>query len=432
MPSDSPEMPDEAGLRRRVDHLFRQQAGEMVAALTRIFGVERLELAEDVVQEALLEALRRWRYTGVPDNPAGWLVRVARNRALDAIRRRGTLAERESELERWAREAERASIRDAAAPPVEEIRDDALRMMFTCCHEDLAETSRVALTLKILCGFGVPEISRAFLTPEPTIAQRLVRAKRRLRDLHPEFELPAPEDLPARLDSVMGVLYLVFNEGYASHRGPDLVRSDLVRESIRLTKLLLDHPATAQPKVHALLALMLFQGARLPARVGALGELLILEEQDRTQWDAGMIRAGFAHLERARAGEELSAVHLEAAIAAVHAQATRYDRTDWTRILELYDLLMDLHPTPVVALNRAVAVACVEGDEAGLRALEAIEGHRSMREYYLLPATRGELCRRLGRKDEAARCFREALGCAGSEPERSLLEQRLASCRASE
>jgi RNA polymerase sigma-70 factor (ECF subfamily) len=391
-----------------VDHLFRREAGRMVAGLTRIFGPANLDLAEDVVQEALLQALRLWPFRGVPDNPTGWLVQVAKNRALDALRRNASLASKEEDIRTWA-----ATLTGHGETEM----DDQLRLIFICCQSAVPPEARVALTLKTVGGFGVPEITRAFLAKEATVAQRLVRAKHRLQQAKPPFEVPPPRELPAALDSVLEVLYAMFNEGYSTHRGEELVRRDVCHEAIRLARLVADHPALDTPKAHALAALLHLQGARLAARVDSEGNLLLLSEQDRSTWDRGMIAAGFRHLDRSARGDELSVYHLEAGIAAAH----NADETDWPEILRLYDLLLDLKPSPVVALNRAVALAMVEGPEAGLAALAPIR----LDNYYLLPATEGELHARAGHREQAAEAFRRSLELICPEPVRRWLAERL-------
>jgi RNA polymerase sigma-70 factor (ECF subfamily) len=346
-------MRDASDTRQLVDHLFRDRAGQMVAWLTRIFGPAHLELAEEVVQDALVKALQQWPYSGVPENPAGWLFRVARNGALDALRR----DQRSFRLKTEAA----ASVHDVATladsisldGPLE---DDELRMVFLCCHPELSRDARVALSLKTVCAFSVPEIARAFLVPEATVAQRLVRARRQLRDTNAQFDLPSGSALTARLDSVLEVIYLLFNEGYAAHGGDDLVRLDLCREGLRLARLVADSPATAAPPAHALTALIAFQTARLPARVDASGEMVLLEDQDRRLWDPRLISLAFRHLERSADGNVMTAYHVQAGIAAAHAGAADADATPWTAIMRLDDLLR-INPSPVVALNRAVAVA---------------------------------------------------------------------------
>ena len=415
-------MSDAATVPGLVEHLFRREAGRLLAGLGRRLGVEHLDLAEEVVQDALVQALRQWPYRGVPPNPAAWLARAAYSRALDRLRRRATFERVRAELERRAHAAE-------SAPPDAddgETLDDQLAMIFACCHPALVPEARVALTLKAVCGFGTAEVGRAFLLDEPTVAQRIVRAKRLLRDDGIAVTVPPPAELPDRLDSVLQVLYLLFNEGYSAHQGDDLVRHDLCEEALRLGLLLTRRPDTALPKAHALVALMFFQASRLPARTDDSGELLLLAEQDRSKWDQRLIHAGLRHLDRAGAGDELTTYHVEAGIAAVHAQAPSDDATDWPRLLWLYDQLWEQSPTPVVALNRAVALARVEGPAAGL---DALEPHAwALRGYYLLHATRADLLLRLGRSAEAGEAYRAALACRCSEPERRFLQGRLQAC----
>ena len=397
----------ERDINQLVDHLFRREAGRMVAGLTRIFGPARLDLAEDVVQEALIQALRTWPFRGVPANPVGWLVQVAKNRALDALRRDTSLASKEEDIRTWA----------AARVQEETEMDDQLRLIFICCQAAVPPDTRVSLTLKTVGGFGVPEIARAFLAKEATVAQRLVRAKHRLQQEKPPFEVPPPRELPAALDSVLEVLYAMFNEGYSTHRGEELVRRDICHEAIRLSHLVAGHPALDTPKAHALAALLHLQGARLGSRVDSEGNLLLLSEQDRSTWDGALIAAGFSHLDRAARGDELSVYHLEAGIAAIHTG----EETDWPEVLRLYDLLQERKPSPVVALNRAVALSMVEGPEAGLAALAPIH----LDDYYLLPATEGELHARAGHLHEAAEAFSKALSMTCPEPVRRRLTERL-------
>jgi RNA polymerase sigma-70 factor (ECF subfamily) len=405
-----------------VDHLFRHEAGRMLAALARLFGLANLDLAEEVVQDAMVQALRQWPFRGIPTNPAAWLMQTARNKALDILRRRAILRRQEYDLDSRA-----AAF---AEPAGDEIVDDQLSIIFACCHPALPPEARVALTLKSVGGFGVAEIVRAFLSQETTIAQRLVRAKRRLVDERIALEVPPPGELPGRLDSVLQVIYLLFNEGYAAYQGEDLVRKDLCAEAIRLASLLLARAETARPKVHALLALMLLQASRLPARQDAEGNLLLLAEQDRSLWDQQLIAEGFRHLERAAVGDELTEYHVQAAIAACHASAASYGATDWRQMLALYDQLLALAPSPVASLNRAVALAMIEGPEEGMAALDAIQHNPALRGYYLLPAMRADLLLRLGRREEAAKCYREALTSPCTEPERRFLLRQLARCRA--
>ncbi len=409
-----------------VDHLFRSAAGQMVSYLTRLLGPEHLELAEEVVQESLLKALQLWPHSGVPENPSGWLFQVARNAALDAVRRNRLLEEKAPQLISELQQgftvpspAENAST--------EQLRDDELRMLCLCCHPELSRDARVALSLKMVGGFGVGEIARAFLAAEPTIAQRLVRAKRQIREQRLSLELPEGAALAARLDAVLEAIYLIFNEGYTAHAGAELVRQDICREALRLAHLLADSPL-ATPQVHALVALIAFQAARLPARVDDSGELVLLDDQDRNLWDQKLIALGFRHFGLAAEGKELTAYHVQAAIASTHAQASTPQATDWAAILALYDQLYALNPSPVVALNRAVALAKLEGAAAALPAVESLARDPALANYYLLPAVRGHLLLELGHRTEAAHAFQEALALPCSEPERRFLRRKLAEC----
>jgi RNA polymerase sigma-70 factor (ECF subfamily) len=406
-----------------VDHLFRSRAGQMVAWLTRIFGPAHLELAEEVVQDALLKALQQWPYSGVPDNPGGWLFRVARNGALDALRRHSAFREREQEIA-----ADLRSASDTWQPGESAIEDDELRMVFMCCHPALPQDARVALSLKTVGGFSVQEIARAFLTADATIAQRLVRAKRVLREQRVGLDLPQGSDLAARIDSVLEVIYLLFNEGYNAHAGEDLIRDDVWEEALRLGRLvaLSAHVGAAVPAAHALVALMAFQAARLPARVDENGEMVLLEDQDRARWNRRLVALGFAHLERSAEGPALTAYHLQAAIAAVHAQTENPHETRWRDILSLYDDLVALNPSPVILLNRAVAVSRVGGPAEGLDALLPLEPDPALANYYLLPSVKGRFLAELGDYDGAAACYREALNRPCTEPERRFLLRKLA------
>ncbi len=409
-------------VRREVDHLFRRSFGRMVATLTRHFGPENLDLVEDVVQDSLIRALRSWAFKGIPKHPEGWLLQVARRRAIDVLRRSARLERHKEAIRRWSEEPPVAEL------PNEGIREDVLRMMFTCCHPDIPADARVALTLKTVGGFGVGEIARAFLTREATVYQRLARARTRIQSRGIPFAVPEPEELGDRLESVLNVLYLMFNEGYLASRGADLIREDMANEALRLGGELLRYAPTSMPKVHALMALMSFLHARAKARTDDEGDLLLLADQDRGRWDRGAIARGFAYLEQSARGEESSDFHLQAGIAACHVAAEDFESTDWSRILELYDRLLARNPSPVIALNRAVAVAMVQGAEQGLAACDSIPDQSTMSGYYLLAATKGELLRRAGRHSEAVRSFREALDLASSDPERRFLGRRIREC----
>ncbi len=406
-----------------IEHVFRRHYRRLVARLTRVFGPQRLDLVEDVVQEALLRAMHTWPFHGTPDDPEAWLGRVARNLALSVIRH-GKLAESKADDLRVL--AERRMPADVE--PDGAVADDSLRMMFTCCHPALPADARVALTLKTLCGFGSREIASALLQKEATIAQRLTRAKAKLQRESVAFEVPGPAEMSSRLDSVLEVIYLVFNEGYRAHRGADLVREDLVCEAIRLAKALTNEREIDRPKVHALLALMLFLGARIGARTGDTGELLTLAEQDRSKWDKTWLGAATTEFGRAIAGDELTPFHVEAAIASLHAAARSYEETDWGRILARYDELVSLSASPIVRLNRAVALAQVDGPESALVELERLESTGVLSAYALLPVTQAHLMWRAGDHARAAAHYRVALELPCTDPERNLLERRLAAC----
>jgi RNA polymerase sigma-70 factor (ECF subfamily) len=419
-------MPKDAGANvgQTVEHLFRHEAGKIVAALTGIFGLRNLELAEDALQEALLKALRQWSYGNLPPNPAAWLMEVAKNRALDVVRRDARFREKQDAI--VAAIDEHPALSGLPGTMMsDEIRDDQLRLIFACCHPALPSEARIALTLKTLCGFGVGEIGRAFLATTDTIAKRLTRARDRLRQAKVAFEIPGGPELSERLDSVLDVLYLLFNEGYNASQGSDVIRHDLCDEAIRLTTLLTENPATDTPKTHALLALFLFQAARFPARVDDVGEILLLQDQDRALWHREMIHEGMAHLERAAVGHEASSFHLQAGIASCHCLANSYDETDWARILSLYDLLSKTSRSPVVALNRAIAVGKVRGAAAGLEALDAIKNEKTLQRYYLFYAVRAELCTELGRHDQARANYEQALTFTELPAERNFLLREL-------
>ena len=411
-----------------VDHLFRREAGKMVAVLTRAFGFDHLQVAEDAMQEALLKAVRTWGLGGVPRDPSAWLMRVAKNRALDIVRRETNFRRKEKELVAFLEQ------RSASAPDNyqfdEEIRDDQLRLIFACCHPELPREAQVALTLKSLCGFGEREIAAAFLASGAAIAKRLVRARQRIREKEITLEIPAGPELASRLDGVWQTLYLLFNEGYKASHGDDLVRKELCDEAIRLTEILAEHPAGDQPKTHALLALMLLNAARLPARADAEGNMLLLAEQDRSLWDSAMIARGLAHLNRSAAGEEVSEFHLQAGISACHCAAPNYAATDWSRILYLYDMLIEVNQSPVVALNRAVAISHLKGPKAALAAIAAISPRDVLEGYYLYYAVLAHLHYMTDDIAQAAVGFSRALELTDLTSEQVFLRRRLAECKA--
>jgi RNA polymerase sigma-70 factor, ECF subfamily len=407
-----------------VDHLFRHAAGQMIATLTRIFGPQHIALAEEVVQDALVKALQQWKLGGVPDKPGAWLFQVARNRALDQLRRETSLAAKQKDIEAALLMAGHSAAIDPAF--AHELRDDQLRMMLMCCHPAIPEESRIALTLKTVSAFSIDEIARAFLARAETIAQRVVRAKRLIRDEAIAMEMPPRDQLAARVDSLLQVLYLMFNEGYVAQSGEELVRADVCAEAIRLAELVAGHPVAGSGAADALVALMMFQAARLPARVDAAGELSTLAEQDRSLWKRSMIRSALSHLERSRRGDIVTPYHLEAAIASHHATAPDFDSTDWESVIELYDELLAIKPSPVVALNRAVALAMVNGPQAGITAIEQIASHNSLRDYLPLATALGELSLRAGDRARAAEHFTRALSLPGTAPEKRFLLRRMA------
>ena len=409
-----------------VEHLFRHEAGKMVATLTGIFGLEHLTLAEDVVQESLSRALQTWPFYGIPNNPSAWIMRASRNLALDVVRRQKVFRDKEPEISRLM-EGEGSSPGTAVFSE-HEIADDHLRLMFVCCHPAVPADAQAALALKTLCGFSISEISRAFLTTDAAIAKRLTRAKQKIRDAEIPFAIPEGAELTSRLDGVLQSLYLLFNEGYKASSGEKLVREDVCHEAIRLTDLLAKHPAGNQPRTHALLALMLLNAARLPARVDEEGNLLRLQEQDRSRWDQSLIARGMFHFAQSATGQTLTEYHLQAGIAACHCTAKDYDATDWKKILSLYDLLLQSDPSPVVALNRAIVVANLRGPQAGLDAIAAIRDLETLNTYYLLYAVLGEFEAQLSHAQIAADHLRKALQLAGLKSEHLFLSKKLRAC----
>jgi RNA polymerase sigma-70 factor (ECF subfamily) len=410
------------------DHLFRREAGRMVAVLTRIFGVHNLSLAEDVVQDAFCRALEVWKFRGVPENPSAWLMATAKNRALDILRRQRTALTFAPELGRLLQSEW------TLAPAVEElfapnaIKDDLLRMMFSCCHPRLPEEAQVALVLHILCGFSVGEIASAFLSTHAAIEKRITRAKKVLARSRRLFDVTATADFSERLPVVHRALYLLFNEGYHGASPESAVRAELCQEAMRLTALLLEHGLGTTPATHALAALMCLDAARLPARVDASGNLSSLFDQDRTRWDQELVDEGLELLELSATGSELTEYHIEAAIASVHARALHAEDTDWKIIVSLYDRFMTIRPSPIVALNRAIAVAQDEGPERGLEEIHAIADRDRLASYPFYCAALGELELRSGRHENAREHFRAAVARARNAMERRFLERRVAAC----
>jgi RNA polymerase sigma-70 factor (ECF subfamily) len=399
----------------------------LIAALTRI--VRDVGLAEELAQDALVAALEQWPESGVPDNPAAWLMATAKHRAIDVLRRGATLERKQQELARDLEQEQRRGGPDIDAAIDDYVGDDLLRLMFLTCHPVLSKEARTALTLRLLGGLATDEIARAFLVAEPTVAQRIVRAKRTLAAARVPFDLPLREELDARLGSVLEVIYLVFNEGYAATAGDDWIRPALLEEALRLGRILAGL-VPDEPEVHGLVALMEIQASRSRARVGPSGEAVLLLDQDRARWDRLLIRRGVAALERAEElGGTLGPYTLQAAIAACHARARRGEDTDWERIVALYDALAELTQSPVVELNRAVAIAMAGEPEAGLEVVDELVAHGALDGYHLLPAVRGELLEQLGRRDEARAEFELAASMTRNARERDQLLSRVRSLK---
>ncbi|MGO9602926.1 MAG: RNA polymerase sigma factor [Candidatus Binataceae bacterium] len=410
------------------DHLFRREAGRMVSVLTRIFGVHNLALAEDAVQDAFCTAVEVWKFRGVPDNPSAWLMAAAKNRALDVLRRERTARTFAPDLGRLL-ESEwtlAPAIEEQFAPGA--IKDDMLRMMFSCCHPRVSEAAQVALILNILCGFSVGEVAGAFVSTQTAIGKRITRAKKVLAASKRLFDVAAGPEFSARLPVVRRALYLLFNEGYHGACAEKAVRAELCQEAMRLTAMLLEHRLGSTPATYALGALMCLSAARLPARVDASGDLSSLFDQDRSLWDQQLVAEGLMLLERSAAGSELTEYHVEAAIASIHAQARRADDTDWAAIVSLYDTLMTVRPSPVVALNRAIAIAQDQGPERGLEEIGSIADSDRLAAYPFYSAALGELELRCGRREIARRHFCAALARARNPMERRFFDRRIGAC----
>jgi RNA polymerase sigma-70 factor (ECF subfamily) len=403
-------------VRERVDAVYRAESRRVLATLIRLLG--DFDLAEEALHDAFTAALNQWPQQGIPNNPRAWLVSTGRFKAIDAMRRH----ERFDASQAAIAEQLYTDTSDGAALD-ESIEDDRLRLIFTCCHPALPPEARVALTLREVCGLTTEEIARAFLTAPPTLAQRIVRAKAKIRDARIPYQVPSSGDLPDRLDTVLQVVYLVFNEGYSASSGESLTRSDLSGEAIRLGRLLVE--LLPEPEAVGLLALMLLQESRRVARTSPAGDLVLLNDQDRSLWNREQIAEGKTLVERALSSRRFGPYALQAAIAAVHAEASNAAATDWAQIVGLYDVLVRAEPSPVVELNRAVAVAMRDGPEAGLALIDAILARGDLAEYHLAHAARADLCRRLGRTAEARASYDRALALARQEPERRFLQRRL-------
>src|SRR5262245_22284091 len=404
--------------RNKVDAIYGSDSRHVLATLIRLLG--DFDIAEEALHDAFRVALEQWPRDGVPANPRAWLVSAGRFKAIDAARRRT----RFDALEDMGEKAEPVFIDTAAWADDESVEDDRLRLIFTCCHPALAPDAQVALTLREVCGLTTEEIARAFLTPAPTLAQRIVRAKAKIRDAHIPYEVPSRAELPERLDAVLRVIYLVFNEGYAASSGEQVTRHDLSAEAIRLGRLLVE--LLAEPEAQGLLALMLLHDSRRAARTSPEGEVVLLEDQDRSLWNRGQIHEGVRLVEQALSSGRPGPYTIQATIGAVHAEAGSTAATDWNEIVGLYDVLMRVSPSPIVELNRAVAVAMRDGPGAGLAIVDHLLARGELRDYRLAHAARGELCRRLGRTSDARSSFERALALTRQGPDRRLIERRLA------
>lgn len=405
------------GIREMLDSVYRAESGRILATLIRLLG--DFDLAEDAMHDAFAAALERWPQDGAPGNPRAWLVSTGRFKAIDALRRRARF---DASEEKIAEQLESQSSQSGNLND-EGVEDDRLRLIFTCCHPALAPEARVALTLREVCGLTTEEIARAFLTGAPTLAQRIVRAKAKIRDARIPYQVPSPAELPERLDTVLQVVYLVFNEGYSASSGASVTRADISGEAIRLGRLLVE--LLPEPEVIGLLALMLLQESRRAARTAPNGELILLENQDRSLWNREQIAEGVALVERALMSRRFGPYTLQAAIAAVHSEAASAKETDWAQIVALYSVLARAEPSPVIELNRAVAVAMHEGPGAGLALIDAILARGDLADYHLAHSARADLCRRLGKTAEARISYEKAISLTQQEPERRFLENRL-------
>ncbi|MDB5145327.1 MAG: sigma-70 family polymerase sigma factor [Mucilaginibacter sp.] len=413
-----------------VDHLFRYESGRMVSVLTRIFGSENIEMAEDVVQDSLIDALKQWTYKGIPDNPSGWLFRVAKNKALNIINREKYKIKYSSDVVHLLQSEWTAEPAISHLFSEKEILDDQLRMMFTCCHPAISSDSQVALILKTLCGFSIPEISKAFLTTNENTNKRLVRARQKIRESKIPFEVPAGKNLKGRLQTVLESVYLLFNEGYSASGGKNLIRCNVCEEAVRLTEIIISHPMVEdKDDVYALLALMQLNASRFNARLDRDGNLLTLEQQDRSLWNFSLMKKGFMNLEKAVSGGEFSLYHILALISSCHCSAANYSSTDWKSILSLYDKLAEIDHSPIVLLNRAVALARVAGPEKALVELENLTVVPALKTYHLFYSIQAEFYMELNRFEEATIFLQKAIYLTPLITEKEFLQRKLAQCQ---
>jgi RNA polymerase sigma factor (sigma-70 family) len=412
-------------IEQTVEHLFRNEWGKLVSVLTKVFGVHNLQMAEDVVQDTLLTALNNWKINGLPQNPTAWLFTAARNKAVDFLRKQKRGQEYAKKLTPLLQSEYTLVPLVKELVTVNTIDDDRLRMMFVCCHPSLSTEAQVTLILKTLCGFSVTEIARAFVANYDTIEKRLYRAKQSFRDHKVEFELPPAPQLEERLENVLLSIYLLFNEGYNSTNHEDLIRKDMMQEAMRLCELICRNPAVPNENAHALMALMCFTASRNEARLDKNGNVLLLKQQDRSKWNRALIETGIYHLEQSAAGEYMSKYHIEAGIAYEHAVARDYAHTNWNHILNCYNLLYNHYPSPIIALNRAIVIAELYGPAKGIEAIETIPDITSLKNYYLLPATLGELYWQLKEYHKAREYFKQASQLTQNAIEKKLLHQKM-------
>ena len=414
-----------SNLEQTIDHLFRHEWGKMVAFLTRIFGAHNLEMAEDIAQDTLLKAFELWKIKGIPDNPPAWLMTVAKNRAMDVIRRERHNIRLSDDVAVLLESEYTIASTIENLTTEEEIKDDQLRMMFACCHPALAGEAQVTMILKTLCGFSITEIAKAFLSNEENINKRLYRARQLFREGKVTLEIPTKNELGERLENVLTSIYLLFNEGYNATSHEDLIRNDLIQEALRLGVLLTQNKQTARPEVYALLALMCFHAARTGSRLDEEGNILLLKQQDRSTWNQELIQTGISFLSQSAQGETFTKYHAEAGIAYQHCIAKKYHQTNWKNIVQQYDLLYQIHPTPIIALNRAIAIGEWKGAREGLKAMEQIPDLQTLYNYYLLSATLGEFYLKLNEPAKARPYFEKALSQTQSEKEKKLLREKM-------
>ena len=414
-------------INKLTDHLFRHESGKMVSVLTKIFGTENLETAEDVVQQTFIDAINVWKLKGIPDNPSGWLFRVAKNKAIDIIRRNKHSVQYDfSDNDRKLLTSEYTLTTTMEKLWKEElVKDDMLRMMFACCHSELSQENQITLILKTLCGFSTAEIAKSFLTSEDTVSKRLYRTKEFFREQKVKLEIPSIDELKERTNAILNTIYLLFNEGYNSTHSEQLIRNDLIQEAIMLCELLSENPHTQLPEVYALMALMCFHSARSESRLTTEGEIILLPYQDRTKWNFNLISLGNDYMNKAAFGNEVSSYHLEAAIAFEHCTAENFSKTNWNKILKLYELLCTTYPSPVSELNKIVAILQVHGPENALNALERIPEKKKLESFYLYHSLQGEIYSRLNNSVLAKRSFETALNLTQSEREKKMLKDKI-------